>query len=335
MGNLNLPLAGTGDTNGTLFQITQTGPTGGSGGIAILGESYGTDSRDGSAGTGVQGKSDVGTGIEAFSTTGIALQATTQSGSSAIFASNGPSRGFIAGTDPHYGRPTGIFGESEQFGVYGSATGAGGTGVYGNGGTTGFGIRGDCTHNVDAAIKGVNRGTGPAIHGVGALAGQFDGKLVCTGDHTCGGTLNVAVDVVLAAKAQDCAEDFDVAEPEVDAGSVVVINELGSLQRCGKEYDKRVAGVISGAGGLRPGVLLGREESHHPRMPVALVGRAYCKVDASYSPVAIGDLLTTSPTLGHAMRATDTARSFGAVIGKALRPLEGGQGLIPILIALQ
>ena len=67
----------------------------------------------------------------------------------------------------------------------------------------------------------------------------------------------------------------------------------------------------------------------------SLVGRTWCKVDASYSPIDVGDLLTTSPTAAHAMKATDQRRSFGAVIGKALRPLRAGQGLIPILIALQ
>jgi hypothetical protein len=35
------------------------------------------------------------------------------------------------------------------------------------------------------------------------------------------------------------------------------------------------------------------------------------------------------------MKATDGSKAFGAVIGKALRPQQQGQGLIPILIALQ
>jgi hypothetical protein len=35
------------------------------------------------------------------------------------------------------------------------------------------------------------------------------------------------------------------------------------------------------------------------------------------------------------MKATKPSKAFGAVIGKALRPLKDGQGLIPILIALQ
>jgi hypothetical protein len=61
----------------------------------------------------------------------------------------------------------------------------------------------------------------------------------------------------------------------------------------------------------------------------------YCKVDAQYGSVEVGDMLTTSPTPGHAMRALDPLKAFGCVIGKALRPLESGQDLIPILVTLQ
>ena len=65
------------------------------------------------------------------------------------------------------------------------------------------------------------------------------------------------------------------------------------------------------------------------------MGKVFCKVDAQYGAVEVGDLLTTSPTAGHAMKASNSAKAPGAVIGKALRPLIDGQGLIPILIALQ
>ena len=64
-------------------------------------------------------------------------------------------------------------------------------------------------------------------------------------------------------------------------------------------------------------------------------GRTYCRVDASYNAIDVGDLLTTSPTPGHAMKANDPARAFGAVIGKALRPLRRESDLIPILVSLQ
>ncbi len=64
-------------------------------------------------------------------------------------------------------------------------------------------------------------------------------------------------------------------------------------------------------------------------------GKTCCKVDAQYGSIEPGDLLTTSPTPGHAMKASDPTRAFGSVIGKALGPLSSGTGLIPALIALQ
>jgi hypothetical protein len=65
------------------------------------------------------------------------------------------------------------------------------------------------------------------------------------------------------------------------------------------------------------------------------MGKVFCQVDAGYGPVAAGDLLTTSPTPGHAMKARDRERAFGSVLGKALRPLSTGRGLVPILVTLQ
>jgi hypothetical protein len=35
------------------------------------------------------------------------------------------------------------------------------------------------------------------------------------------------------------------------------------------------------------------------------------------------------------MKAADRGRAFGAVLGKALRPFAGGQGLVPVLVSLQ
>jgi hypothetical protein len=134
----------------------------------------------------------------------------------------------------------------------------------------------------------------------------------------------------------DCAEDFEVEETEeLEPGSVMAISDGGKLHRCAQAYDRRVAGVISGAGSHKPGIILGRQGSGGNRIPLALTGKAYCRVDAGYAPVGVGDLLTTSPTAGHAMRAEDPLRAFGATIGKALRPLRRGTGLVPILIALQ
>lgn len=148
------------------------------------------------------------------------------------------------------------------------------------------------------------------------------------------GTINASSDVVVGGG--DCAEEFDIVDAEsIEPGTVMVIDNNGALKASEQAYDKRVAGVISGAGDLRPGITLDKQANKANRLPLALNGKVYCKVDADCGPVEVGDLLTTSSTSGHAMKVGDHVKSIGAIIGKALRPLEAGCGLIPILVALQ
>ena len=154
------------------------------------------------------------------------------------------------------------------------------------------------------------------------------------GNSTFTGNVTVTGDIALTNA--DLAEDFDVSgDHSVEPGTVMVIDHDGSLIQSQTAYDKRVAGVVAGAGTCKPAIILGKQESQHARMPLALLGKVFCRVDASYARIEVGDLLTTSPTPGHAMKATDSARCIGEVIGKALRPLNAGQDLVPILVALQ
>jgi hypothetical protein len=197
-------------------------------------------------------------------------------------------------------------------------------GAGGNGGwfesTQGEGVRGTAKNPNHGGVVGVNT--------AGGDAGFFDGSVTVT--------KNLAVTGDIFLPGADCAEQFDIAEAEgIEPGTVVVIDQEGALRPSQQAYDKKVAGVVSGAGGYRPGIVLDRQQSHDGRASVALVGKVYCKVDAQYASIEVGDLLTTSATPGHAMRANDPVKIFGSVIGKALRPLMEGQGLIPILIALQ
>ena len=136
----------------------------------------------------------------------------------------------------------------------------------------------------------------------------------------------------------DFAEDFDISDQQqaLEPGTVMVLSERGCLQASTRAYDRRVAGVLSGARGLKPGIILDkRGRDTGSRASVALAGKVYCKVDAEDSGIEVGDLLTTSHTPGHAMKATDPQRSFGAVIGKALHPLAEGRDYVAILVALQ
>lgn len=134
----------------------------------------------------------------------------------------------------------------------------------------------------------------------------------------------------------DCAEEFELDTPEaVEPGTVLTIASEGRLGPCREAYDRRVAGVVSGAGDLRSGIVMDSRDAAGHRSAVALTGKVFCKVDATGRAVEVGDLLTTSETVGHAMPATDPSRAFGATLGKALRPLDTGRGLVPILVALQ
>jgi len=148
------------------------------------------------------------------------------------------------------------------------------------------------------------------------------------------GSLTVPGDVQLSGA--DFAEDFDVAEMETsEPGTVMVLDHVGALRMSDSTYDRRVVGVVSGAGGYMPAVILDCQAGRSGRRPLALMGKVYCKVDARPSPIEVGDLLTTSGVPGHAMKATDTTRSFGAILGKALEPLQRKRGFIPVLVALQ
>ena len=124
----------------------------------------------------------------------------------------------------------------------------------------------------------------------------------------------------------------------IEPGSVVSIDPAspGDLCLSSSAYDRRVAGIISGAGGVKPGMLMGQRGTEADgQHPVALTGRVYCKVDASYGAIEPGDLLTTSPTTGHAMMVTDHAKATGAILGKAMTSLDSGRGLVLVLVSLQ
>ena len=111
----------------------------------------------------------------------------------------------------------------------------------------------------------------------------------------------------------------------------------GRLRLSDAAYDRTVAGIVSGAGGIHPGLTLSQDGSIATgEHPVALTGRVYAWVDADANgPIRPGDMLTTSATPGHAMRATDPSRSFGSTIGKAMGSLERGKGLVLTLVNLQ
>ena len=117
----------------------------------------------------------------------------------------------------------------------------------------------------------------------------------------------------------------------------MVIDEKnpGRLTLSERPYDHRVAGIVSGANGVKPGLTLHQEGVLDGGQNVALSGRVYVLADAANGPIQPGDLLTTSSAPGHAMKVTDHAKAQGAVIGKAMSSLEEGTGMVLVLVTLQ
>jgi hypothetical protein len=137
----------------------------------------------------------------------------------------------------------------------------------------------------------------------------------------------------------DLAEPFAVSSPsgDIPQGSVVVIDEEnpGHLKVSSQPYDTRVAGVLSGANGINPGIQMQQQGLLEGGKNVALTGRVYVLADASNGAINPGDLLTTSAAPGHAMKVSDHARASGAILGKAMSGLKEGKGMVLVLVTLQ
>lgn len=303
--------------------------------------------------TGVVGQSSGGTGVSGDGSTGVFGvgringvhgQSSSVNGSG-VFGENNTDGGTgVQGSSSQGEGVRGVSGNPRHGGVVGINTSAGGQGIFGAC-DNGNGIVGQTRSDTDAGVNGRNSGKGFGVFGGSVNGSGVEGHST-NGPGIVGfsnngpagvfhGDVKVTGDIQLT-NGEDCAEEFDVSGAlEIGPGTVMVINEHGGLQQSARPYDRKVAGVVSGAGGFRPGIVLGKRETSEHRLPIALLGKVYCKVDARLSPIEVGDLLTTSATPGHAMKADDPFRAVGSLIGKALRPLAEGQGLIPILVALQ
>jgi hypothetical protein len=305
-----------GQRRATLREVTMPVPTN------LIGETdasniaavRGTHKGEGSSG--VFGEAKTGPGVSGASISSVGVDAKSQSGPAAV-------RAIHAGNGP------GVLGVSKgnSQGVHGVCEGDGFSGVFGES-ATGPGVSGSSTSSVGVDAKTEN---GPAalraVHAGGGVAGLFGGDVRVT--H------NLLVDGDVQLTGADLAEQFGVVgQRAAEPGSVVVLVGDDRVRVSDEPYDHRVAGIVSGAGSYRPGIVLDRQPDAN-RCALALSGKVWCKVDADCAPVEVGDMLTTSPTPGHAMRATDPARAFGAVVGKALGSLKSGRALVPVLVALQ
>jgi len=148
-----------------------------------------------------------------------------------------------------------------------------------------------------------------------------------------GGAVQVPV---LEITGADVAEKFPVSE-KLTPGLLAAIDPShpGKLCLSRGAYNKRVAGVVSGANNFSVGAVLGSTPECKDAPPIALSGRVYVWCEATTSAIQPGDLLTTSTRPGFAMKAADASRAHGAVIGKAMEALSSGEGLVLVLVSLQ
>lgn len=214
------------------------------------------------------------------------------------------------------------------------------------------------TDPADDVIMTIRATGGFLDHGVVGTASWHDLSLVAGGAEkmaiTAGGRVGIGTDspqakldvagttrteVLQITGGSDLAEPFEIGgDSAVKPGMVVAIDpdRPGQLRISDAAYDHMVAGCISGANGVKPGLIMQQEGIiGEGAYPVALTGRVYCWADAAYGPIQPGDLLTTSGTAGHIMAVSDHQQAQGAIIGKAMSSLAEGRGLVLVLVSLQ
>ena len=248
-------------------------------------------------------------------------------------------------TSGTYGRPYGVEGYSiSGQGVHGDSDTT--HGVYGETyGDWGWasGVYGKSFKDHAIGVTGWNTGAGTGVFalsvtGIGIVAKSGSNNIIeaWDTDPTDDRRWFVRNDgqVYADGSFHNTGADFAEMLPAVEGlepGDVLVIGLDGQLLRSSSPYATGVMGVYS----TEPGFVGGSDEEmeNHGKVPLAIVGIVPVKASAENGPIAPGDLLTTSSTPGHAMRAGHFVG--GAIIGKALEPLEEGTGIIQMLVMLQ
>lgn len=285
--------------------------------------SHGGTFQNTASGPGVTGISAGGTAVEGFSTSGWAMFGRSQNNVGVFGQTLGADvAGVLGRNEANTGRGQAVFGyaSGNAVGVLGVSEGNDGVSGRSNAGGK-SGVLGYTERSDGWGGYFVNTANGEALHA--------EGRAWVSGE--------MSVAVLTIRGGADLAEPFASSDGPLAPGSVVVIDpeRPGKLRLATEPYDTKVAGVVSGAGGVQPGIALRQDGALDGGQNVALTGRVYVLADAAFGAIQPGDLLTTSATPGHAMKAADPRRATGAVLGKAMTPLAEGRGLVLVLVSLQ
>ena len=164
------------------------------------------------------------------------------------------------------------------------------------------------------------------------LTGSITAEL--DADYAGSGNSRLIIDELEIKGGSDLVEYFNVTHQSVAPGDVVCIDvEIGGqLTHCSELGQKTVVGVISGAKGIKAGMMMSQTGTElDGTHALAISGRVYVKSkDLSIKP---GDLLIAGADEGHACKLPDDMSGTGRIIGKALTSNE--EGYVLMLIALQ
>jgi hypothetical protein len=184
-------------------------------------------------------------------------------------------------------------------------------------------------HSSSGTIVASNTASGDAVYGYSAAGVSLHARKDNTNTVALlvEGTSRFTGFARFEGGSGDLAEYYRASEP-LEAGEVVVIDRSASLalRKCRQDGDTAAAGIIS----TSPSQILSGQMQTTEAIPLAIAGRVLCKVDADRGSIEPGDLLTTSTTPGHAMKAEPALQ--GAIVGKALEPLASGKGKIQVLV---
>jgi hypothetical protein len=338
----NVPVQGTNATSGAFGQLGLSnygvfGQNGYNENQGYFGSSdYGAYGENSSSGNyGILGSSNAG--VHGYSVAGFGVYGQSNDANSMAVRGYAYYGTGVEGIHVSGSTTYGYLGRNNA-GVYGLASNL--PGVMGQS-TTGAGVYGASSNQY--GVYGASD-TGPGIFGTSTTgnAAEFDGDAVVSNGNLVVSTGRVVTPQLEITGGSDLSEQFEIHASisgySPEAGMLVCVDAKrpGHLVVSERPYDKKVAGVISGAGDLKPGLLMGQKNSiANGTNPVALTGRVYCWADATQNPIEPGDLLTTSAIPGYAMKASDSGRSHGAIIGKAMSPLTTGKGLVLVLVNLQ
>ncbi len=167
-----------------------------------------------------------------------------------------------------------------------------------------------------------------------------DGTTAIRLDADVNGDARITTDELEIKGGSDFAEHFDINDDSNTLpipGMIVSIDpqSTGKLIITDEVYDKKVAGIISGANGVKTGLMMGQAGSiADGEYPIALTGRVYVYTNDEGGMIQPGDLLTTSSQKGYAMKVNDFIRAQGAIIGKAMTTPDDN-GFVLVLVNLQ